>query len=75
MTDSEREDMAKQLIEKLGEIQDTSMGMTLPCPRCGRQMNPESAMNALSRRAKVDICSTCGMDEAEEQGCSGASTG
>jgi hypothetical protein len=37
------------------------------CPRCKiNYLDPEEAMNALSRRADVYICSECGSAEAIE---------
>ena len=38
-----------------------------PCPRCGRWvMNSDPARNALSRRAQIYICDSCGTSEAIE---------
>ena len=34
------------------------------CMRCGGQMRPRIAENALSRAMDVQICPDCGMDEA-----------
>lgn len=42
-------------------------GATLPCPRCGKMtMKDNVYQNALSRRADIHICDTCGMEEAFE---------
>lgn len=41
-------------------------GASLPCPRCGRDMNENLYHNALSRRADIYICSHCGTEEAWE---------
>lgn len=41
-------------------------GASLPCPRCGRDMNENLYHNALSRRADIYICSHCGTEEAFE---------
>lgn len=54
---------AKELIESLMPLQEE--GCSFPCPRCGGPMNQERLqLNALSRYAKVWICSKCGTDEA-----------
>lgn len=36
------------------------------CPRCGRPEHPMfgTRLTALSRKAKVAVCSSCGTDEA-----------
>ena len=39
-------------------------GAVLPCPRCGKDMADELSHNAMSRRADIFVCSTCGMEEA-----------
>ena len=44
-------------------------GKQLPCPRCGGEMNPILAHNALSRRETIYICDRCGMNEAIEDAC------
>ena len=37
----------------------------IPCPRCGHtRMSPKITRNALSRHADIQICDTCGTDEA-----------
>lgn len=42
-------------------------GAVLPCPRCGLfKMGEEISDNALSRRADIYVCSSCGTDEALE---------
>ena len=54
---------AKELIESLMPLQER--GAHFPCPRCGYdRMNEKPVRNALSRYARVYICSECGMDEA-----------
>lgn len=57
------EEQAKALIERFAEKQQ---GGHFACPRCGRMtMDAESVTrNALSRRATVYICDTCGTEEA-----------
>lgn len=40
-------------------------GAILPCPRCGH-MSMKPSENALSRRADIDICNQCGIEEALE---------
>lgn len=59
------ESMAKQLIERFAQKQ---RGRRFACPRCGRMtMDPQDvARNALSRRANVQVCDTCGTEEALE---------
>lgn len=55
---------AKSLIERFGEKQ---RGGHFPCPRCGRwTMDADPVRNALSRRAAVCICDSCGIAEALE---------
>lgn len=58
------ETKAKEIIESLMPMQER--GDHIPCPRCGhdRMHFDRPALNALSRRAKVYICETCGMEEA-----------
>jgi len=41
-------------------------GKQLPCPRCGGEMDPTLAHNALSRRDIIYVCNKCGMNEAIE---------
>ena len=59
------EEAAKQLIEQFGEKQQSGH---FACPRGGKmRMDVESVTrNALSRRATVYVCDTCGMQEAME---------
>ena len=59
------ENEAMTLIERFAEKQQ---GGHFACPRCGRMtMDAESVThNALSRRATVYICDSCGMAEAME---------
>lgn len=60
-----REDEARILIESLESVQETPVGaIPLPCPRCGGEMDPRKVRNAMSRHARVFICSECGTDEA-----------
>ena len=62
MTD--REDQARALIERFAENQQ---GGHFACPRCGRMtMSGDAKRNALSRRASVYVCDTCGLQEALE---------
>ena len=58
------EEMARALIERFAEKQQ---GGHFACPRCGRMtMSGDAKRNALSRRASVYVCDTCGMMEALE---------
>jgi predicted RNA-binding Zn-ribbon protein involved in translation (DUF1610 family) len=60
-------EQAKELIESLRPLQENppADGYTFPCPRCGHyRMDRNPVRNALSRRADVYICSTCGTEEA-----------
>lgn len=42
-------------------------GALLPCPRCGKmKLKKEIDENALSRRADIYVCSSCGTEEALE---------
>ncbi len=42
-------------------------GALLPCPRCGKmKLKNELEENALSRRADIYICDSCGVEEALE---------
>ena len=42
-------------------------GALLPCPRCGKmKMKEDVGENALSRRAEIYICDSCGIEEAME---------
>ena len=56
---------AKELIERFSKKQP---GGHFACPRCGKMaMDGESVTrNALSRRAMVYICDSCGTEEAIE---------
>lgn len=57
--------LARLLIAEFAEKQQDGH---FACPRCGAMaMNPESATrNALSRRATVYVCDSCGAEEAIE---------
>lgn len=56
---------AKEMLEKLGQMQEDGVAVGLPCPRCGHdRMDEKPARNSLSRQAKVYICNQCGMEEA-----------
>lgn len=57
---------AKKLIESLMQLQEDNIrDYVFPCPRCGHdRMDKKPVRNALSRRANVYICDTCGMEEA-----------
>lgn len=52
----------KEYIESLKYKEMT--GEQTKCPRCGGDLSPVLAENALSRYADVYICSECGTDEA-----------
>lgn len=42
-------------------------GAVLPCPRCGKmKMKDDVCENALSRRADICVCNSCGTEEALE---------
>lgn len=63
----EKEDRAKAMIESLTTLQEhpSTDGYLFPCPRCGHdRMDRNPVRNALSRRANVYICNTCGREEA-----------
>lgn len=64
--DALREKYFKHEIEALSEKQK-SQEYTV-CPRCGGEMNHNGSMsrNAVSRRAKIDVCPWCGNEEALE---------
>lgn len=58
------ENEAKRLVERFAEKQ---RGGHFPCPRCGEwRMDADPVRNALSRRANVQVCDSCGMAEALE---------
>lgn len=59
------EERSRAIIEQFAKKQQDGH---FACPRCGAMaMNPESATrNALSRRATVYICDSCGTEEALE---------
>jgi predicted RNA-binding Zn-ribbon protein involved in translation (DUF1610 family) len=60
-------EQAKELIESLIPLQENPPedGYIFPCPRCGHdRMDKNPVRNALSRRANVYICNSCGMEEA-----------
>jgi len=60
-------EQAKELIESLIPLQKNPSedGYIFPCPRCGHDcMDKNPVRNALSRRANVYICNSCGMEEA-----------
>lgn len=58
------EEEARTLIGRFAEKQQ---GGHFACPRCGRMaMNSDAKHNALSRRANVYVCDTCGLQEALE---------
>lgn len=58
--------MVNRIIKRWNKAQTN--GLTLPCPRCGNWcMSPNGATkNALSRRADIYICDSCGNKEAIE---------
>lgn len=51
------EAIAQQQLDNLAPLQD----FTEPCPRCGGKM---ARRNAISRRSKLEVCPSCGTDEA-----------
>lgn len=54
----------KQMIEQFSDIQREGH---FPCPRCGHyRMDADPIRNALSRRADVQVCDQCGVEEALE---------
>lgn len=57
---------ARELIESFAKLQEkNSHKYAYPCPRCGEdRMNEKLTRNALSRRANIYICDTCGIEEA-----------
>lgn len=58
------EEMAKTLVERFAEKQRSGH---FACPRCGcMAMGGDPARKALSRRASVYVCNTCGAEEALE---------
>jgi len=55
----------KDILDSWRKIQNTDA--ILPCPRCGKMtMDTDLLHNALSRRADVYICNSCGIEEAME---------
>lgn len=65
MMDTREEKSAKATIEGFAVKQQ---GGYFACPRCGKMaMDAESVTrNALSRRATVYVCDSCGIEEAIE---------
>ena len=58
------EEAARLLIERFAEKQQDGH---FACPRCGMYtMSNKVTRNAISRRAKIYICDTCGTYEALE---------
>lgn len=55
--------MNKEIIERLVEANE-GMKVSHICPRCGKVMCEDNALNSVSRYADVYICSDCGTDEA-----------
>lgn len=54
-------------IEKIRRFAPLQRKYNWPCPRCGRwTMNSDPVRNALSRRAEIYICDSCGTEEAME---------
>ena len=63
------EHLAQGIISVYRELQtiDYEFGTDnpIPCPRCGQaRMSSKVSRNALSRYADLQICNTCGIDEA-----------
>lgn len=55
---------AKEKIDRFAPLQGK---YNWPCPRCGCwTMDSKPVRNALSRRAKIYICDSCGTEEALE---------
>ena len=53
--------------EKIKRFAPLQRKYNWPCPRCGRWvMNEDPIRNALSRRAQIYICDSCGTAEALE---------
>ena len=53
--------------KKIGRFAPLQRKYNWPCPRCGKwTMNSDPVRNALSRRAVIYICDSCGMEEAME---------
>lgn len=61
-TDSE----FKVTLDHLGKAQDKSRHWGARCPRCGRITVEDNRLLALSRRADIMICESCGMYEGLE---------
>ena len=55
----------KTRIEKWYQAQRE--GKQFPCPRCGGEMDPTLAHNALSRRDTIYVCNKCGMKQLKMQ--------
>lgn len=56
-----------EAIDKIVRFARRQRDFRFPCPRCGCWvMDKDPIRNALSRRARVYICNTCGMEEALE---------
>lgn len=65
---SPQEHLAKGLLDAYRGLQEKNEdGNMLPCPRCGKPMNPDLENNAESRHEDVYICDDCGVDEAERE--------
>lgn len=57
--------MNKDLIEKL--VANSEDFQNIFCPRCGRVMEQDEALRALSRYVNAYICSECGVNEALQE--------
>ena len=58
--------MTERMKKALADLKaDQEKGNCTLCPRCGRDtMDPVLHRNALSRQADIEICSSCGAEEA-----------
>lgn len=58
--------MTERMKKALADLKaDQEKGIYTLCPRCGRNtMRPDLYTNALSRQADIQICSSCGSEEA-----------
>ncbi len=54
----------KRMIALYGKLQKIEGLSNLPCPRCGKVMEPDLADNAYSKHEPVYICNSCKVDEA-----------
>lgn len=57
---------AKKTLDYLGKSQHSPSPWATRCPRCGRTAVQSNRLLALSRRASITICETCGLWESLE---------